>query len=145
VVIHRPVAEKVLVAILDSIATEQSDVGPFRICPGCDHVWNTRSDLMNERDLEFTGFQTFPVMPEKGLFLLTHLKPNCHSTFSVPIVRMVDLPTDLNNRPLNWRKQGCGGHCGRISDLSGCNAPCRNAPARQVAAALRDLLNRGAA
>jgi len=104
---------------------------PFKICPFCAHVWRTRADFLVDPETRVDGYQVSP--DSLGLFIFSHLRAGCHTSFAIDPTAFAD----LHNGPI-YRKRlkpgdaGCTGACLHQGDLSPCPAECECAYVRAI-------------
>ncbi len=109
----------------------------FKVCSGCEKVWSTREDLLTDPEVTLNGYQPDFEDLEQGLFLFTHRRRNCGTTFALK----VHLFSDLVKRPvLTPRQTGsdeCRGYCLRQNSLEPCPVFCECAYVRDVIQIIR--------
>jgi len=64
---------------------------PFKICPNCLEVWQTRDDFLDDSLLHLNGYKADFEKLEYGLFFFTHQKAGCHSTLALEVSDFLDL------------------------------------------------------
>nr|WP_320116774.1 hypothetical protein [uncultured Desulfuromonas sp.] len=64
---------------------------PFKICPCCLEVWQTRDDFLDDPFLQLNGYKADFAKLEYGLFFFTHQKEGCHSTMALEVLDFLDL------------------------------------------------------
>jgi hypothetical protein len=112
---------------------------PFKKCSSCDTIWQTRDEMIDDPELNLTGFQPTTTDGPAGFALFNHDRPECGSTIALETHDLLDLyDGPIRNEVLLGTDQ-CEGHCYRIDDLARCDAPCRNAMIREV---LKQILER---
>ncbi len=101
----------------------------FKTCPNCGEEWKTRSDFINNPELEIIGYQVHFKNLEKGFFLFNH---SCKGTLTIP----VDAFSDMYKGPIFTERltgsDKCSGHCLHESNLKPCPAKCECAYVREV-------------
>jgi len=96
----------------------------YKACTLCGYEWQTLQSFVQDCNLTVNGYQACFEKAEEGLFLLTHVCPQCHSTLAV---RASDFTHwDTGSRPglLNMGKETCPGRCLNNDDLEPCTAEC---------------------
>ncbi len=106
----------------------------FKICPKCNHSWETRDDLLNDPSVVMLGFMPSFEKYSKGSFLFNHVLPDrqCGSTFAVFVICFEDLCDSPVHDDLKFGSKECEGHCVRLEDLQQCDAACSNADVRKI-------------
>ena len=104
----------------------------FKICTTCAHVWETRQSFLADPAVELVGYQANCVILTEGLFLFSHLAPDCLTTLGLPARVFADLydgpifAERLRNTP------ACAGHCLHQDDLDPCPNRCECAFVREI-------------
>ena len=107
---------------------------PFKICPKCDHEWETRDDFLQDASLFLIGFQAGYDESDRGLYLLNHLreKEKCNTTIAVEVENFMSLYDGPMYEDVIAGSAACSGHCAKVDDLTRCSVSCRNAIAREI-------------
>lgn len=109
----------------------------FKTCSLCRTVWETRSQLLHDPDVQLVGYQVDFEELKMGLFFFNHLKEGCHTTFGV----RAGMFRDLYNGPVFERKRPgaaeCAGYCLHNDELRDCEAPCECAYVRHILQVIR--------
>ena len=105
---------------------------PFCVCHLCGTEWVTRDAFIDDPQVAVCGYQVDPRNVSSGLYLFRHLAQECGNTLSVAIAQFDDLYEGVRHCNLCLRDTCCEGRCLNPDDMLRCNAPCRNAAAREV-------------
>jgi len=102
---------------------------PFKICPTCHHIWNTREEFLADKSVEIIGYQVHFIELKAGIFLFNH---SCKGTFGIK----VEVFSDMYQGPIFEQRQtggpACTGKCYHKNDLTPCPAQCECAFVREV-------------
>ena len=111
-----------------------TDVKPFKSCPKCDFVWQTRDDFRQDISLALLGFQAGYGKLDRGFYLFNHLteKDKCNTTIAVGMEHFISLYNGPMYADVHAGSETCSGHCAKVDDLARCSVPCKNAIAREV-------------
>jgi hypothetical protein len=106
----------------------------YKICPKCQHEWQTQMDLLNDSTLYILGFQAAFTENDEGFILFNHIPENdqCNTTFSLKVSDFRNLHDGPLYDDIKYEKDECSGFCAKIENLSRCSAKCRNANARDI-------------
>ncbi len=103
---------------------------PFKICPGCGKVWQTREDLLRDPQVTIKGYQVNFDHLKMGLFLFDHEK--CKTTAALKAAQF----TDLYKGPIYEENMAgtdeCPEYCLKESNLQPCPNSCECAYVREV-------------
>jgi len=110
------------------------NVKPFKVCPKCDHEWQTRNDFLQDASLFLIGLQAGYGESDRGFYLFNHLieKDKCNTTIAVDVETFISLYNGPMYEDVHAGNETCSGHCAKVDDLTRCSIPCRNAIAREV-------------
>jgi hypothetical protein len=111
---------------------------PFKTCPSCSHLWESRDDFLISPDIRLLSYQPAFKDPEKGLFLFNHANKKCGTTLAVPVACFIDMYHGIIYTEIRTGLIDCKGHCLRINDFDKCFAPCSMAYVREI---MRTILN----
>jgi hypothetical protein len=112
---------------------------PYKRCTSCHKSWADRDELLDDLDINITGFQPTTEGGVHGFVLINHDAPGCGSTLAIEAESLLDLYTGPVHDSALFGADDCKGHCYRVDDLSECDSPCRNAMVREV---IKQLLER---
>ena len=106
----------------------------FKVCPKCEHEWKTRDDFLNDASIRLIGFQASYDPSDRGFYLFNHLSQNegCNTSLAVNVENFVSLYNGPMYEDVRAGSEVCRGHCATIDDLAKCDAPCKNAVARDI-------------
>jgi hypothetical protein len=107
-------------------------MAPYKTCTTCEKSWETREDLLYDREMNITGYQPAASSDVLGYVLITHDRPGCGSTLALDSEELLDLYDGQLSDHVLHGSEACRGHCYRVEDISTCDAPCRNAMVREV-------------
>ena len=103
---------------------------PFKICPACGTIWQTRDDFLKDRDVTIKGYQVNFNHLEMGLFFFDHEK--CRTTAALKASQF----TDLYSGPIFQENMAgsdeCPEYCLKESNLQPCPNSCECAYVRNV-------------
>lgn len=103
----------------------------FRTCSNCGTAWRDRGEFLADPFVRLNGYQANFAELEAGLFLFTHMAPECGTTLSLPAQAFLD----LHDGPVFERSfrgtADCPGLCGG-SSLDPCPKFCACAFVRDV-------------
>ena len=108
----------------------------FKTCTNCRRDWQTREELLADRDVTVLGYQAHFDALELGLFLF--LDGRCKRPFTIPAGKF----TDLYEGPVfEGRRTGqddCPGYCLAERELRPCPARCECAYVREALQIIAD-------
>jgi len=105
---------------------------PFKICPCCQEVWQTRDDFLEDMHLQLNGYKADFAKLEYGLFFFTHQKEGCYSTMALEVADFLDLHRGTvceHNRDYD---ENCPRSCRQKRKLEARQDVCECAFAREV-------------
>lgn len=105
---------------------------PFQTCPCCSRAWPTRDQFLADPALMLNGYQADFERLESGLFLFTHLVPECKSTMAVEAVEFMDVYQGPRYAERRTGQAECPGYCLERDQLARCDALCECAFVREV-------------
>lgn len=112
---------------------------PFAICPGCQHIWETRDDFIDDSSTLIHGYQANLESLPEGLFVFTHTIPDCRATVSIKAKEFLDLYTGPNYSNADREHvDGCPLYCEHEDNLGRCDKVCECAYVREVIAMLAE-------
>jgi hypothetical protein len=129
----------------DTASAEEAPVNEesvFKVCSCCGHIWQTREDFLDDRELEAIGYQVDFRHLHLGLFYFNH--STCRTTLTAPAGAFTDL---YDGRVFEERMTGtadCPSYCLHESELSACPAACECAFIREVLQLIRRRMGGGA-
>lgn len=104
----------------------------FKCCSKCGTVWEKRADFINDKSLRINGYLANFDRPESGLYLFTHDKVNCKSTFVLPVADFSSLYQGIIYQACNKGKENCPLRCIDLQNLQECGCECSMAWIRIV-------------
>ena len=107
-------------------------MNPFKKCPNCFEVWQTRDHFISDKQLELNGYKADFENLEDGLFFFTHTKPVCCSTMVISVLDFKDLYTGKIYRERKTGSNECPLYCLNKDQLDRCNAFCECAFVREI-------------
>jgi len=110
---------------------------PFKVCQKCRFSWQTVEQFVLESNLLVNGYKASFENPEQGVFMLTHICPQCRTTLSIPAGQFSSLYKGPEYTVLNFLNPECEGHCFREEDLRPCSVECSMRWVRDVLQYLR--------
>ena len=102
----------------------------FKICPGCNTIWETRQDFLDDPDVKITGYQANFEFLKEGLFFFNHL--HCRSTIAVRTGLFHDLYQGPIFRERKTGEDDCPRYCLRKTEMRACPAKCECAYVREI-------------
>lgn len=105
---------------------------PFKICPSCSEVWQTRDDFLNDSLLHLNGYKADFKKLEYGLFFFTHQKTGCYSTLALEVADFLDLHRGTSCDTHQEYHEKCSRSCREERQSQGCEHVCECAFAREV-------------
>jgi hypothetical protein len=113
---------------------------PFKACPNCGHVWQTRNDFIIDTEVNLVGYQSNITDIEKGVFLFNHNVDKCGSTIALQVRDFMDLYTGLKFSEPKIGTVECEKRCLEYSDIERCNVDCKYAHIREIMQFLRKAM-----
>jgi hypothetical protein len=111
---------------------------PFKTCPSCSQIWQTRDEFVLDTQLELNGYKADFEKLEYGLFFFTHHQNGCFSTMAIEVLDFKDM---FSGKPYPERKtdsEECPGYCRDKEQLERCDNICECAFVREIMNMLRD-------
>lgn len=105
---------------------------PFKLCPSCFEVWQTRDLFLSEPNLALNGYKADFERLEYGLFFFTHMKADCYSTLAIEVADFMDLYQGPLYSERRTGKPDCPGYCLDKVQLQRCEARCECAFVREI-------------
>ncbi|WP_419660102.1 hypothetical protein Dvar_04470 [Desulfosarcina variabilis str. Montpellier] len=105
---------------------------PFKKCPMCSTVWETREDFLSDDSLEINGYGADFRALEKSLFYFTHKKEGCFSTMAIKAEKFLSLYSGRKYSERRTGEEGCPGYCLDKKQLNRCDAFCECAFNREI-------------
>ena len=115
----------------------KSKPSEYRKC-SCGETWETRDDLLRDRNARIVGYQPDFVNHKYNHFLFQHRAKNCGEFFGIRASDFSDLREKECPDGLCLGKEGCPGYCNDTLDLRVCSVTCRNASDRLIASKIRN-------
>jgi hypothetical protein len=100
------------------------NAGIFKECSCCSFVWATRGDFLSDPAINLNGYQICRPELEYGMFLFTHVKQGCNSTFGIKVFSFLDLYSGDRYYEDKSSFPECPGFCMDASSLERCGAQC---------------------
>jgi hypothetical protein len=101
----------------------------FKICPGCNYGWSSRTDFLIDPNVEIIGYQADFRELIEGLFLFNH---SCGTTLAI----RAKLFIDLYNGPIFQQRlsdsEKCPGYCSIRDNFMSCELKCECAYVRET-------------
>lgn len=108
---------------------KETGTTPFKTCPICMTVWETRNGFLDDPEIEITGYQVHFKELSEGLFLFNHL---CKGTIGLK----AGLFRDLYDGPIFEERltgtEDCPEYCLIKHELRPCPAKCECAYVREI-------------
>jgi hypothetical protein len=73
----------------------------FLVCDMCGSTWQTRDDFLDDMDIHFIGLQPAATPDKYGLFLFSHLQPDCGTTMSLGVSDLENSVPEPRRRSAN--------------------------------------------
>ncbi len=96
----------------------------FKTCQMCLTDWETIQAFVEDDSLFVNGYQATLGTPDEGLYLFTHMKPDCGTTLAIKVATFKDLYEGPVRETLNYGKETCPGYCNTVNELRTCNQDC---------------------
>lgn len=90
----------------------------------CQKVWNSIEEFIQDNSLFVNGYQATFDAPDDGLYLFTHMKPDCGTTLAVKVATFKPLYHGPVRETLNRGKETCPGYCNTLTEINTCNQDC---------------------
>ena len=103
----------------------------FKICSGCEHVWETREDFINDENVLYIGYQANFSHLEAGFFLFNH-DTTCRSTIALEVKKFRDLYDGPVFNESFMGSKFCQGLCTKKSNTERCENECECAFVREI-------------
>lgn len=104
---------------------------PFKTCPCCGFIWNTRNDFILSNYLVIIGYQANFDEIEEGFFLFNHIK-GCGSTMAISVSNFSDLYFGPRYNEPKTGSEKCEGRCVNQPDVEVCSVPCKFVYIREI-------------
>jgi hypothetical protein len=103
----------------------------FQTCGACRYSWSTWDAFVTDPEVRLRGFQAVIHMPDINLLVFEH---GCGSSISILTRRLRYLLPRRSDGPTIrlLKTEQCRGHCLVLGDMEMCDAPCSNAPDREL-------------
>ena len=114
----------------------------FKVCKKCRSEWQDRDKFLNDPNIVLIGFMANKAQFDKGLYLFNHVLPDnsCNTTLGMAVSAFLDMYNGEVYEDLKMGTDECLGHCAKIEVIENCQAPCRNAVAREIMQSIIKLL-----
>lgn len=109
----------------------EKDEKYFKTCSGCEYIWKTREDFLNDKNVLYLGYQVNFTHLEAGYFLFNH-DTICRSTIALKVEKFRDL---YNGPVFNVSYMGtksCLGLCTQKLNTERCDNKCECAFVREI-------------
>lgn len=113
---------------------------PFKICPNCKMIWNSRADFISDDSLDIAGYLFSKKKVDDGIFMFCHRIDTCGTTLSLKVKVFVDLYDGETYSENLHGTPRCGKLCVDKNNFSDCHNPCAN---RYVRVILEKLHQKG--
>ena len=110
----------------------------FKQCPGCFQAWTSRTDFLQDSQLELNGYKADFERLDYGLFFFTHHKSDCFSTMAIEVVDFKDLYAGEIYTERRTGEEECPGYCLDKDQLERCDALCECAFVREIMQIIKD-------
>ena len=114
---------------MEDKSSKVPEATPFRTCPVCNKVWETRNDFLDDPDIELSGYQVHFKDLTEGLFLFNH---SCKNTLALK----AGLFADLYDGPIFEEQltgtEDCPEYCLKKHELRPCPNKCECAYVREI-------------
>lgn len=114
----------------------------FKICPMCGKSWQSRDSFLEDKELNFNGYQPDFGTIEEGIFYFTHEMDHCGSTMGVKAEAFIALFKGKKYQKSRQLTKECTGKCLDHNSLERCSAHCLYAFVREVSQIIKDRLHR---
>ncbi|HJO91829.1 MAG TPA: hypothetical protein QF753_00380 [Victivallales bacterium] len=104
----------------------------FKRCPNCDHIWNTRDELLSDNNVILKGYLLGFSELRASLIYFDHNEHDCNSTFSLKIEYFKDLIPETTFTSKVIIPETCPEYCLRKYDLTPCVHNCECSYVRNV-------------
>ena len=108
----------------------------FKQCTCCDIPWFSRTDFLQDCNIELVGYQVNFRHVELGYLLFNHL--TCESTLAV----YAGLFRDFYDGPVFAERltasESCPGYCNQADVIEPCQEPCEGAYVREIMQIIRN-------
>lgn len=104
---------------------------PFKICPACGHVWETRDGFLRDGNLELVEYQVNFKKLEAGIFRFTH-SCGCGGSLTATVGDFADLYDGSVHPDRALGTYQCPDHCRHGNELEPCTAACECAYVREI-------------
>lgn len=106
----------------------------FKRCSKCHQPWPSRSEFLEDPELEIVGYQANFIKLEMGLFLFNH---SCGTTMSIWANNFVDLYHGAIYKERAAGSKECPGYCLQTKELRPCSVHCEHAYVREIVAIIK--------
>jgi len=101
----------------------------FTKCGNCRKKWLTRTDFIDDKDIQIIGYQANFEELKAGLLFFNH---SCKSTLALPADRFTELYSGPIFEEQKNGTDGCPGYCLNKDDLRPCQIECECAYIREI-------------
>ena len=115
----------------------------FKTCGACGGEWENRNAFLSDPQLEVAGYQANFQQLEMGLFLFSHMAPDCGTTLAVRSGEFTDLYHGTIWQERRTGAADCPGYCLHKTELRACAAKCECAYVREVIEIVRTWPKQG--
>ncbi len=114
----------------------------FKTCPMCGKDWLCRDSFLDDRELNFNGYQPDFDAIEQGIFYFTHEISLCGSTMALKAESFIPLFQGRKYQENKNLSEECSKKCLNQQDLDRCPAHCLLAFVREVSQIIQDRSHR---
>lgn len=104
-------------------------IKPFKACPTCKKVWQTRNDFLDDPDIAIVGYEVHFEELTEGLFLFKH---SCGATITLKAGSFRDLYDGPIFEARMTGTDDCPEYCLVKHELRPCSAKCECAYVREI-------------
>ena len=108
---------------------------PFKKCPACNSVWDSREGFLSDPDLKIIGYQVDFINLTEGLFYFSH---SCKGTLAMAAGDFADLYGGPIFAERVTGSYECPIYCQRKDDLTPCPVECECAYVREIIQIVRN-------
>ncbi len=108
----------------------------FKNCPHCGKRWHSRSQFLDDTELQLVGYQVDFDHLKLGLLLFNHHP--CKTTLAIRAESLKDLYDGPTYTKRGTGTDACQGHCLRQEDLDPCLVLCECAWVREILQVIRN-------
>lgn len=110
---------------------------PFKTCPSCPRVWQTREEFLSDPRIRLEGYQVNYMYLVEGLFIFTHDIPECGTSMALEAKQFADLYSGPIFQDRLDNTERCAGLCQHDGKLDPCRNKCECAFVREILQVVR--------